>query len=695
MLRLYVRSSRSIFNSRFKLLVMASAALPLLSTSASAQDETELPPIVVEGATLEAPPAKAKKKTKATGAAAQASEPSTTSSTATGEGTATSNVAGVPINELGTAVTVITGAQLRAQQIRLAADALRSLPGVSVSRTGSPGGKTQVRIRGAEANHTLVLIDGIEANDVNDGDFDWSNLMADDIEQIEVIRGAQSGIYGSKAVGGVINIITKGGRGPITASARVEGGSFGTRDVAARLSGGTDKLWLALGAQYRKSDGFNIAPQGNEDDPWDNATVSVKGGLTVMQGMTLDFVARNTNKFTNFDEDPTSFPVPSLVATDAPNTQDTHLFLGGVNLRWDLLDGAFTQVLSANRNVTDTASINAFGLSDNKGELEKLGYLATYRLATPGLLEAKHTFSGFVGSEDESFTPNSDNVERKRGRIAYVGAYRGEFFDRVFADASVRRDDNDNFVDYTTWHSGLSVSLSEIRLRPHASVGTGVALPGLFEQFGFIASQFSGNPNLQPEETFSWDAGAEVEIVRGKTFLDLTYFHANLTNEIAFNSTFDSLINLPGESEREGVEVALRTRLTDQIFVGASYTYLDATDPSGNEEIRRPPHSGRADLTWLFDDGRGTFNVAAIYNGDTKDTNFGSFQTVTLDEYVLVNAGIAYRVEPNVEVFGRVENALNEDYEEISGFNTPGIAAYAGVRVTLEDAATASWAQYK
>jgi vitamin B12 transporter len=129
--------------------------------------------------------------------------------------------------------------------------------------------------------------------------------------------------------------------------------------------------------------------------------------------------------------------------------------------------------------------------------------------------------------------------------------------------------------------------------------------------------------------------------------------------------------------------------------LGASYTYL--TDPSGVEEIRRPPHSGRADVTYLFDWARGTLNVAAIYNGNMTDTNFGSFPatTVTLGEYLLLNASVSYRLQPNLEIYGRVENALNENYQEISGFNTPGIAAYTGVRITLDDPTTASWAKYR
>src|SRR5690606_13883637 len=169
-------------------------------------------------------------------------------------------VAGIPRAQLGTAVTVITGEDLQRQQIRHAADALRSMPGVSVNRTGSPAGLSEVRIRGAEHNQTLVLIDGIEANIGSSGGFDFSNLSTEDIERIEVIRGPHSALYGSNAIGGVINIITKKGGGPLSITARAEGGSFGTKSGAARVSGGNGRVWGAATVQHESSEGFNIAP---------------------------------------------------------------------------------------------------------------------------------------------------------------------------------------------------------------------------------------------------------------------------------------------------------------------------------------------------------------------------------------------------------------------------------------------------
>lgn len=670
-----------------------------VNSAASAQqaaavgDLDELPPVVVEGATVEKPKVKVKKD--ASPAASSVPGPAApVEVVAPTSGESGQTVTGVPANQIGSAVSVVTGAQLRAQQIRHAADALRSLPGVSVSQTGSGGGLTQVRIRGAEANHTLVLIDGIEASDPNNGELDWSNLMAEDIERIEVIRGAQSGIYGSRAIGGVINIITRGGKGPLTLSSRVEFGSYGTRDVSARASGGTDQFWLSIAGSYREQNDFNWAIYGTEDDPWDNGTINLKGGFTIIDGMTLDFVVRDTKK--NVHSDNESF-VPQTGLNGAIDTADTStadLFLGGVNLRWDTFGGALTHIVKANRNTTDVDYDSEwYGPSAFEAKADTFSYLATYRFATP-TIAAKHALSGFVENKREDFTPftgYSDSLKRKREAVSTVGEYRGEFFDRLFVDGSVRHDDNDTFRDFTTWRSGVSVALPEVNLRPHASVGTGVALPGMFEQFGYVAGSFVGNPNLKPEESFSWDVGVEFSALRGKALLDVTYFNADLTNKI--RGTGSSMANLAGESTREGIEIAGRVLVMPALTLGASYTYLHAEDPDGLEEIRRAPHSGRVDVNYAFDGGRGNFNLAAIYNGDMEDDNFVSWPAtrVVLDDYLLVNAAISYDVQPGFQVFGRVDNILDERYEEISGYNTLGIAAYGGIRITLEEPSTAHW----
>src|SRR5262245_5308704 len=271
----------------------AALAVQFLSSSASAQQSIALPGITVQGATLDTGRAQTPPSSAATSLSSQAAN----DATAMGDATAL----GVPIETIGNAVTVVTGEELRRQQVRSAADALRGLPGVAVNRQGGVGSITQVRIRGAEGNHTLVLIDGIEANNATDGEFDFSNLSAEDIERIEVIRGPMSSLHGSNAVGGVVNIITRRGHGPMTASLRSEAGSFGTNDIVARLSGGNDQANLSISAEKRRTDGFNIAPVGGEKDGSGLNTLSLRAGVKLMEDVVLNVSLRNMEKHADRD----------------------------------------------------------------------------------------------------------------------------------------------------------------------------------------------------------------------------------------------------------------------------------------------------------------------------------------------------------------------------------------------------------
>jgi len=652
--------------------------LALMSAAGLAQQPTALPGIVVQGATLAAPPA------------APAGSPPAAQ-------TSGDLIAGAPDYTIGNAVTVVTGEELRAQQLRHAGDALRSLPGVSVSRSGGPGNMTQVRIRGAEGNHTLVLIDGIEANNTADGEFDFSNLSAEEIERIEVIRGPMSGLYGSNAVGGVVNIITRQGRGPMAVTLRTEAGSLGTRDVAARVAGGNDKAHFSASTSWRDSAGFNIAPLGEERDGSRLGTFALRGGAQLLDGVTLDFSVRHSHKTSDRDGFGGTIPGTLAIAVDDRSTLDHRVLLAGANLRWDTLGGALTHEFRINHNGTITADTDrsAFAsYSRNVSEADKLAYLATYRLDTPAIW-AKHTFSGRVEREDERFTPFGDfgdGVRRERERMAYTGEWRGGFGDVLFLTAGVRRDDNEDFRDFTTWRTAASLVLREIGLRPHASAGTAIKLPTMFEQFG-TSPFFVPNAALLPEESIGWDAGLEFTFWRGRAILDVTYFRATLTDKINGTApgpapfTFTA-VNLPGESQREGVEVSGRVKLTSALTLGGAYTYTDATNPDGLREARRPPHAGRADVTYGFAQGRGTASLSAIYNGRAEDLafplpSFFPVQRLTLDDYWLVSAAASYKLQPGVEVFGRVENLLDQKYQEVFGFESAPVAAYAGVKLTF------------
>jgi len=658
------------------------AGISALALNAPANAQTTLEGIVIEGATLDTGPISG-----GTGDADSAEA-----------GVGRLAAPGLASEKIGSAVTVVTGAELEARKVRHAAEALRSLPGVHVSQSGGFGNLTQIRIRGAEGNHTKVLIDGIETSDTANNEFDFSNLLTADIERIEVLRGGHSGIYGSEAIGGVINIITKSGKGPLTAELSVEGGGLESRRVAGRIFGGTDVFWATVSAQYLASDGFDQSPVGDEDDPFRNVSASIKTGGMITPGVIWDFTVRKTDKRLDFD----SQPFGSFVVLDADNSGTADVLLTGGKIRWDLFGGAFTQIVRGSYNRTENTSDSPTFQSENLNERSQLAYQATYRFATPGLFQSEHALTGLGQFESESFTPTStffgapfaDSVEREREQRSAAFEYRGEFADSVFFSAIVRHDDNDTFDDFTTWRTSVSIPVQGTGLRPHASVGTSVALPGMFEQFGSVLDQFVGNPNLVPEESLGWDVGVEYTLPGIRTVVDVTYFQADLENEIA--GFGNSLQNLDGKSERSGIEISVRSQLLPWLLLGAGYTYLNATEPDGDAEVRRPEHSAKLDATVKFDEDRGTFSFTTIYNGKMKDNNFATFPAtpVTLDDYFLVNAAVSYKIDPSMELFFRGENLLDQDYEEISGFNTRGVTAYAGVRIKMEDPSTVSWAKY-
>ena len=737
----------------------ALVALTSLCTAAHAQEapvklaDAELPAVVVEGATIEAKPAAVPKMTKTpapvaeeaaappkpapkkkaaasapkppSGAPQPGTDPSAPASAAQAppdevmaqtSGEEGRSSGGVAAEKIGSSVSIVTADEIKSQQVRNAADALRNLPGVAVNRSGGFNGLTQLRIRGAEGNQTLVLIDGVEANETFNGEFDFSHLSADDIERIEVLRGPQSGLYGSGAIGGVVNIVTRGGRGPLTFRTYGEAGSFNTKAGNIGVSGGNDKVWGAVSLSDRRTDGFNIAPVGGERDGSELKTLNFRAGAQLLPGVTLDLSLRHTNKQGDRDQD-AFFPDTSGVQVDDPATFAEKTFVGGAALTVESLDGHLIQVLKSGRSETDRADhAEFFGTpSDtvNSGLRETVNYRATYRLDTTGVIAAHHYFTGLAEHEQEAFTPKSDfgfgfagdGIERTRDLDAVAGEYRGEFADILFLQGTVRHDSSSVFGDFNTWRTAASLVLRDAGLRPHASYGTGVKLPTMFESFGSIPGAYYANPDLKPEESRGWDAGLEWTVVPGAAVVDVTYFDNIQTGKIRnfancrpaappfFNEC--TAVNDPGESTRKGIEVSSRFSLGSGLSLGLAYTYTDARDPGGIEEIRRPRHAGRGEVNYVFDGGRGNLNVSAEYTGPNPDTNFGSFMRVSLDPYWLVNVAASYKVMPGVELFGRVENALDADYQEVFGYETAGIAAYAGVKLTYEEPSTLDWAKYK
>lgn len=665
--------------SRLRLACLLSVAICALPAAGQAQQSVQLPGIYVQGASISARPIR------------PADTPPPPSDAPPAE--TVEDASGIPLERIGSAVSVVTAKDLERQQVQSAHDALRSLPGVSVSQQGTSGNLTVVRIRGAESRHTLVVIDGVEVNSGTDGFFDFSNLSAADIEQIEVLRGPQSGLYGNSALGGVINITTKSGRGPLALSIKTEFGTQHTGSATAQLSGGNDKAWGSVIVHGFNTDAFNISTSGNERDGSRVQSFAARGGIALSENFKIEGSLREHNTRAGFDS---TFPGGTykgfvFVPADALFFSDVRLRVGSLQATLDTFNKTWTHNFYVQGAETMRDDFGSTPLETNSTNT-KLGYKSTLLLEPAAAAPFRHFVTAMVERRTEKFQqPTFAATEFTRDRNTVAGEIRGEYFKSLFLTGTVRHDQNTDTEDFTTWHASASYLLPGNIFRLHGSVGTGVKYPSFGDLYGFFFG-FESDPNLRPEESVGYDFGIETKFFNGRAVVDVTYFHADLTNEIAIKCLpappfTCTPFNRSGPSTRSGIEVAARYALTPQLTLGGAYTFLRAREDTGLEEVRRPPHSGRVDVNYAFEQGRGNVNVAAIYNGDMQDVvtdaGFNPART-TLDSYWLLRVAASYKLQPGVEVFGRVENLLDQRYQEVFGYNaTPGIAAFAGLKLTF------------
>jgi vitamin B12 transporter len=600
----------------------------------------------------------------------------------------------------GRAYTVITGEQLEQNQTRYIADALRQVPGFAVSRTGSYGGATQVRVRGAEGNHLLVMIDGIEASETGNGEFDFGGLQVADIDHIEVLRGPQSAFWGSNALAGVVNIITKGGsRDGFKVSGRTEAGTDGTWLGSVLLQGGRENYDFALSGAWRQNDGFNISDFGSEKDGDRNGTINGKFKVDLTPDVILDGTFRYVNRKSDTDREGDYGTPLQGVVIDGDDQTTTKELLGSLGITWTSLDGALTQKARIKDGDTKREYLRGGEyVSGNDGNRFSGSYQASYTFETPSFAEAKHTLTAGYEGERETFRQNASKADtaspwydpsqfekHDRTTHSFIGEYRGEFYNQLYLNAAVRHDDNDRFKDASTYSLGAAWKIPQWGTRLHGSVGTGVTNPTFYEQFGFIPSQYTGNPDLTPAKSLGWDIGVEQSFFDERLVLDVTYFHQDLTDEITTVATPDfryKPVNQAGKSRRQGVEVAATVNLMNGFTTTATYTYTDATDPDGQEEVRRPKHSGSLSAAYTFYEDRARLFGEVTFNGRMQDTAYRqpAPRRVALDEYTVVNIGGSFKFNDKVEAYARIENLFDEQYEEVYGYNTPGRTAFIGLK---------------
>jgi vitamin B12 transporter len=558
-----------------------------------------------------------------------------------------------PAREVGSAVTVLDGTDIDRRRITLGSELLREVPGLAVNRSGQVGNLTQVRIRGAEGNHTLVLIDGIEANDPGlAGEFNFADLLTYDIGRIEVLRGPQSALYGSEAIGGVISISTAEPQEGMHAHAEMEGGTFGTQRYGASVSGATERVSGGLSALRFDTDGISASAIEPEKDGYRNTTLHGKLGLRLTPELEARLVLRHADNDVETDRQDFDFPAHADPRAHRRCRQQHGIaqFYGLLEVNGEMQDGNWLHRAAAGYTDTESDSFAA-GIYSNgtRGERRKLEYHTTLLFGEGAL---RHALTGgiqreLLAFENISASFPSANYAQKDAQTSYVAEYALTLRDNTSVSMSVRHDANDRFDDATTVRVTGSYLIEATGTRLHASFGQGITNPTFTELFGFDPTSFVGNPDLQPEESDGYDLGIEQSLFGGRALVDVTYFKADLTDEIVTVFDFDtftsSAVNQDGDSDRQGLEVTAQARINEQWSCRASYTYLDARDPDGRAEVRRPRHSASANLNVRFLDGRGNANVGAVYNGRQQDFEFVSGianSRVVLDAYTLLNAAV-------------------------------------------------------
>ncbi|HEU0135033.1 MAG TPA: TonB-dependent receptor [Allosphingosinicella sp.] len=587
-------------------------------------------------------------------------------------------------------VTLIDEKRIEALGLPLVSDLARLAPGVSVAVSGAQGSLTQIRIRGAEANHSLLFVDGIAFNDPASGnEARFETIAADGLSRMEIVRGPQSALWGSEALGGVIAVE---GADPLSGSRLSASAEYGSRDFQrghVGLVAGSGEAGVAASLTRLRSDGIDIFGGGAGDrDGFGNLAARLKAAIRPRPDFEIGIVGHYIWATSRFD----GTPAPLFRRADTLDSSKAEIGavrswvrLGlSADAPWSVeLDGQYLH--SSNRNRTGADPLNRT-LADRL----RIGGKLVRRFSAGG---SRHTLIAAAEREEESFAALDQAVffapdqRRSRGRTAFVGEWRSQWAGFLHTDLAVRRDDFNRFEDSTNVRAAI-VARPLGRLRLHAAYGEGIAQPTFFDLYGFDPTSFIGNPDLKPERSRGLEAGVAWEGAR--LGLSATAFSNRLSGEIVEDfSTFPFTVrNAEGRSRRRGLELAAEARPAAGLRIGANYTWLDALERRAgtagrSPEPRRPRHSANLAADWTT--GRLLAGASIAYVGKRRDSDFDPFPAVpvTLGDYWLANLRIGYRLTEQFELFGRVENATGSDYRDVFGYASQGRSVHAGLRVRL------------
>ncbi|OYY63657.1 TonB-dependent siderophore receptor [Sphingomonas sp. 28-62-11] len=603
----------------------------------------------------------------------------------------TANRSPQPIDRIGQSVTVIDSAELERRQNNNVADVLRTVPGVTIARNGGIGSVASVFIRGAESEQTVALIDGVKLNDPSSpgGGFFFGNLLIGNIERIEVLRGPSSVLWGSQAIGGVVNMITRRPTEQLTINLRGEYGYRNTGQLVGNIAGKAGPLSVSAGAGWLRSDSissFSEARGATEKDGYDNVGANANLNLTLTDWLSVDARGWYSNGLVNID----GFPPPSFSLGDVNEESRTREIVAYTGLNAALFDGRFRNRLGYAYTDTRRRSVNLDGVPIESfaatGRNERIEYQGVFDIvdgwqATAGL--ERETSRSATSSGGGPFARSRARIDSIYGQIL-VTPMTG-----LSLTGGVRHDDHNRFGGATTFAASGVWTPGSIGTTIRASYAEGFKAPSLFQ----LQSNF-GNQLLQPERSHGWDAGFTQRLIGDTLTASATYFWRDSSDLIAFvscplprtgicvNRPFGTFDNV-ARARAEGVEIGLALQPVQALQVQANYTFTDATNQSrgnanfGRQLARRPKHSfsGLVDVRWSF----------GLETGATLTHVGSSFENASnsrkLQGYVLADLRASYPVTAEIDLYGRIENLFDEGYETAFGFGSPGRAGYVGVRL--------------
>lgn len=589
----------------------------------------------------------------------------------------------MPLRQIGTSVSVIDGAEIQLRGYTSLTDVLRTQPGVAASNSGGLGKATSLRIRGEESFRTLMMIDGVDVSDSSGpqvGPRLENFIASNDIEKVEILRGSQGFIYGADA-GGVINVFTKTGEGDLGGSVGLEAGRYGTQQVDANVSAGNETGDFFIGVTDLESDGFNSRTSDNvlrDEDGVENTTVHAKLGWNATEDLRLQLVVRDIDSETEFD----NCFVPVVFTRTNVCTSEKDQTTAKLAATYDM--GNFSHYLGyAETDTTrDNFSEGAFS-NGSEGEINRAEYMGSYRFSD--------TTTVVAGVDlEEEIVSNNSGLDVDREQLGLYVEFNGEIASNWFVSAGLRNDDNDDFGNFTSGRLSSAYVMdfddgSSIKYR--ASYGTGFRAPSLFE-IDYNSTGTGVSNNLDEETSSGYDLGVEYYSANGMR-VELVYFNQEVedaidyefsSDDVTFDTLIDGYVQLNGISKSEGVELSLEYPITEDVAILGNMTYNETEDPSGDQRARRPELVSNIGLKVSALENKLTLLANYRISRDAVDKQFGSTVYFNLDDYAVFDISANYNINEMITVFGRVENALDDDYQEVSGFNTAGSAAYAGVR---------------